>query len=57
MEEPSLYEKKIDTDDHDVEWPDLLTKICLFICEFYHSSYFHTKLSVIPDWIEKKSAH
>lgn len=56
MEDYSVYEKKNSSDDCDVECADLLPKIYLFICEFCRSSYFNTKLNVIPGWVGKKAA-
>ena len=49
--------ENINSDDFHAECPDLLPKICLFICEFHHRSYFYTKLNVIPGWVEKKVTH
>ena len=51
-----FMEKKNSSDDCDVECAGLLPKIYQFICEFCHSSYFNTKLNVIPSWVGKKAA-
>lgn len=48
--------KKNCSDDCDVQCANLLPKIYLFICEFCRSSYFNTKLNVIPGWVGKKAA-